>query len=767
MTRKITWFTALALGLAPFTQAETLAVPAIQSAASTPAAEATVELAPATPAVQPNVPVRDVSYTFAKIAPPSGTFALRGTNPEGVIEFGVRSDEVVTHAMLNLEFTPSPSLIPVESQVKVFLNDELMGVTAITKDQLGKPTKIQLPIDPLYISDFNRLRLVFVGHYQNICENPASNTLWLDISKSSSLDLRYQSLSVKNDLSHFPEPFFDARDNRPLNLPVVFAAVPDVAQQRAASILASWFGDQAQWRGQSFPVLYNQLPTQHAVVFATNSQRPDFLKDYPPVKAPTVEIISHPDNPYVKLLLILGRDDNDLIMAAKGIAQGNILFRGQNVTVDNVEQLAPRQPYDAPNWVRTDRPMTFAELQQYPDQLQTTGLLPPPISLSLNLPPDLFLIRSAGIDMRLKYRYTSTRLMDGSRLSISLNNQFVQDYPLSPNMPQDSKILRLPLLQGLQDSARQLTIPALRLGATNQLRFDFDYSTLLASGAEGRCETYSTAPNHAVIDGNSTIDFSGYRHFMEMPDLRAFANAGFPFSRMADLSETLVLVPPKPAPSQLTTLLNTVGNIGAQVGYPAVGINITDDWSQAKDQDADVLIIGPIPPELRDDRKINLLVDQTQSWVKMPNRQTGLPGMMAPASDRVADSKATISSEGAMSAIIGVQSPNFPQRSIVALLADSPRGYNLLNNALLDSGKREAVFGSVAVIRESGVNSLRVGETYDVGHLPWWERIWHTLSTHPVVLAGVAVLVVIIAAMMAWRLLRLISRRRLSPDERD
>ncbi|MGT3164830.1 cellulose biosynthesis cyclic di-GMP-binding regulatory protein BcsB [Yersinia enterocolitica] len=767
MTRKITWFTALALGLTPFTQAETLAVPAIQSAAPTSAAEATVELAPTAPAVQPNVPVRDVTYTFAKIAPPPGTFALRSTNPEGVIEFGVRSDEVVTHAMLNLEFTPSPSLTPLESQVKVFLNDELMGVTAITKDQLGKPSRFQLPIDPLYISDFNRLRLVFVGHYQNVCENPTSNTLWLDISKSSSLDLRYQSLPVKNDLSHFPEPFFDARDNRPLTLPVVFAAPPDVAQQRAASILASWFGNQAQWRGQSFPVLYNQLPTQHAVVFATNTQRPDFLKNYPPVKAPTVEIISHPDNPYVKLLLILGRDDNDLVTAAKGIAQGNILFRGQNVTVDNIEQLAPRQPYDAPNWVRTDRPMTFAELQQYPDQLQTTGLLPPPISLSLNLPPDLFLIRSAGIDMRLKYRYTSTRLMDGSRLSISLNNQFVQDYPLSPNMPQDSKILRMPLLQGLQDSARQLTIPALRLGATNQLRFDFDYSTLLASGAEGRCETYSTAPNHAVIDGNSTIDFSGYRHFMEMPDLRAFANAGFPFSRMADLSETLVLVPPKPAPSQLTTLLNTVGNIGAQVGYPAVGINIIDDWSQAKDQDADVLIIGTIPPELRDDQKINLLVDQTQSWVKMPNRQMRLPGIMAPASDWVADSKATVSSEGAMSAIIGVQSPNFPQRSIVALLADSPHGYSLLNNALLDSGKREAVFGSVAVIRESGVNSLRVGETYDVGHLPWWERIWHTLSTHPVVLAGVAVLVVVIAAMMAWRLLRLISRRRLSPDERD
>lgn len=765
MTRKITWFTALALGLTPFTYAETPAAPLPQSAASAIAADATVT--PVPPAASGAAPVRDVEYTFAKIAPPPGTFSLRGTNPQGQLEFGVRSDEVITHATLNLEFTPSPSLAPVESQVKIFLNDELMGVTAITKEQLGKPSRIQLPIDPRYISDFNRLRLVFVGQNLGICESPGSSALWLDISKSSSLDLRYQSLPVKSDLSHFPEPFFDARDNRPLTLPVVFAAVPDVAQQRAASILASWFGGKAQWRGQNFPAFYNQLPNQHSVVFATNAQRPDFLKDYPAVKAPTVEIISHPDNPYVKLLLVLGRDDNDLITAAQGIAQGNILFRGQNVTVDSVEQLAPRLPYDAPNWVRTDRPMTLAELQQYPDQLQTSGLLPPPISLSMNLPPDLFLIRSAGIDMRLKYRYTSTRLMDGSRLSISLNNQFVQDYPLSPNMPEDNKILRMPLLQGLQDAARKLTIPALKLGATNQLRFDFDYSTLLSSGAEGRCETYSTAPNYAVIDGDSTIDFSGYRHFMEMPDLRAFANAGFPFSRMADLSETLVLMPPKPVPSQVTTLLNTVGNIGAQVGYPAVGVNITDDWSQAKNKDADVLIIGAIPPELRDEQKINLLMDQTQSWVKMPNRQSSLPDMIVPQPDWVADSKSTVSSEGVMSAIIGVQSPNFPQRSIVALLADSPRGYDLLNNALLDTGKREAIFGSVAVIRESGVNSLRVGDTYEVGHLPWWERIWHTLSTHPVLLAGVAVLVVILAAMMAWRLLRLISRRRLSPDERD
>ncbi|MFI8416128.1 cellulose biosynthesis cyclic di-GMP-binding regulatory protein BcsB [Serratia sp. NPDC078593] len=760
MTRKISWFTALALGISTLSQAETAMTP---TAVEPPPTSVDVPAA----SQDPTVPVRDVQLPFAQIAPPPGSFILRGVHPDGQVEFGVRSDEVVSQAVLDLAFTPSPSLIPVESQVKVYLNDELMGVTAISKEQLGKPNRIQMPIDPRYISDFNRVKLVFVGRYQNICENPASPSLWLDVSKSSALQLRYQSLPLKNDLSFFPEPFFDSRDNRPLDLPMVFAGQPDLTQQRAAGILASWFGSKAQWRGQSFPALFNQLPNQHAVVFATNAQRPDFLRDYPAVNGPTVEMISHPDNPYLKLLLIQGRDDNDLITAVKGIAQGNMLFRGQNVTVDNVEQLAPRQPYDAPNWVRTDRPMTFTELQQYAEQLQTSGIKPGPISLNMNLPPDLFLLRSSGIDMHLKYRYTPPRMQNGSRLNVSLNNQFMQSYALVPEHEQGTQLLRLPLTQGLIDSDKSVTIPALRLGAVNQLRFDFDYSTLISGGAEGQCETYSLTLNHAVIDGSSTIDFSGYRHFMAMPDLRAFANAAFPFSRLADLSQTLVLVNKQPQPAQVSALLNALGNIGAHTGYPALAVSLSDDWSQAKQHDADILLIGTIPPALRDDKQIGLLVEATESWIKQPRRQPALPSIDVEAEGTQPDSKTTIGSEGAMAAIIGIQSPFNAQRSVVALLADSPRGYELLNGAQLDSGKRAAMFGSVAVIRESGVNSLRVGDVYYVGHLPWWERIWHGLSTHPVWLAVLAVIVVVILALMLWRGLKAFSRRRLSPEEWD
>uniref|UniRef100_S0DED2 Cyclic di-GMP-binding protein n=1 Tax=termite gut metagenome TaxID=433724 RepID=S0DED2_9ZZZZ len=800
MKRKLSWICAVAVGVGSFipqtsfsepTPATTAGQPVTNAAAGgtatpvvTPAApdvtpadpgmvDPTVSdpgavnsaAAATNPAVVETVPGRDVKLSFAQIAPAPGSMALRGSNPTGSVEFGMRSDEVVSKAVLNLIYTPSPSLLPIQSQLKVYLNDELMGVLPVTKEQLGKKVMAQVPVDPLYITDLNHVRLEFVGHYRDVCENPASTTLWLDVARNTSLDLTFQQLNVKNDLSYFPIPFFDPRDNRPLNLPMVFAASPDIVQQRAASLIASWFGARAGWRGQTFPVLYNQMPESNAIVFATNEKRPDFLRDYPLVKAPTIQMISRPDKPYVKLLVVFGRDDKDLLQAAEGIAAGNILFRGDTVTVDSVKPLMTRKPYDAPNWVHTDRPVTFGELKTYEQQLQSSGLEPASINLSLNLPPDLYLLRSNGIDMDLKYRYTQPAMKDSSRMDINLNNQFLQSYNLSSNQEISNLLLRLPIVQGLLDGKNEVSIPALRLGAVNQLRFDFQYTNPMPGGTIENCVTFQPIQNHVVIGDDSTIDFSNYYHFLAMPDLRAFANAGFPFSRMADLSDSLIVVPKNPTPDQVSTLLDSVATIGGQVGLTGARLQLTDNPDDMKNKDADILLIGTIPQQLKDDKHINLLVDATKSWVKTPVRQMELPSVGVDDHERQPAAKADLTADGPMAAIIGFQSPFNDQRSVIALMADSPRGFELLNQALNDSGKRAVMFGSVSVIRESGVNSLRVGDVYYVGHLPWFERVWFALSNHPILLSVLAALSVILLAWVLWRLLRILSRRRLDPDD--
>ncbi|MEA4371934.1 cellulose biosynthesis cyclic di-GMP-binding regulatory protein BcsB, partial [Klebsiella pneumoniae] len=191
MKRKLSWMCAVAVGMCSWYPLVSYAAPAavanvapgVQPQAATPAApivvgEPTATLAePTAPAaVAENVPQREVKLSFATIAPPPGSIVLRGSRPDASVEFGMRSDELVANALLNLEYTPSPSLLPVQSQLKVYLNDELMGVLPVTKEQLGKKIRAQLPIDPLYITDFNRVRLEFVGHYRDVCENPASST---------------------------------------------------------------------------------------------------------------------------------------------------------------------------------------------------------------------------------------------------------------------------------------------------------------------------------------------------------------------------------------------------------------------------------------------------------------------------------------------------------------------------------------------------------------------------------------------------------------
>lgn len=141
----------MAMGMSAFPSFMTQATPATQPLINAePAVAAQTEQNPQVgqvmlgvqgadaPVVAQNGPSRDVKLTFAQIAPPPGSMVLRGINPNGSIEFGMRSDEVVTKAMLNLEYTPSPSLLPVQSQLKVYLNDELMGVLPVTKEQLGK-----------------------------------------------------------------------------------------------------------------------------------------------------------------------------------------------------------------------------------------------------------------------------------------------------------------------------------------------------------------------------------------------------------------------------------------------------------------------------------------------------------------------------------------------------------------------------------------------------------------------------------------------------
>ncbi|AVD87625.1 cellulose biosynthesis cyclic di-GMP-binding regulatory protein BcsB [Pseudomonas sp. SWI44] len=732
---------------------------------------AVASVAPLVMPAEPTVPNWPVIKTFEQLGQASDSLLLGVRNSEN-IEFGVRRDRLATEAVLQLDYTPSPALLPNLSHLRVYLNDELMGVVPVEKDQLGQRVRRQLPLDPKLVTDFNRVRLEFVGHYTDICEDPAHSGLWLNLNRKSQVQLREQALAVGNDLAYFPLPFFDARDTSKVELPVVFADSPTLGEQRAAAILSSYFGSKAGWRKATFPVSFDSLPAsgdkpKPAIVFASNERRPAFLADlekFPPVDGPVVQLIDHPTDRWSKLLLVLGRNDDDLVKAASALAVGTELFRGSRVKVEQMAALEPRKPYDAPNWTRTDRPVRFSELLDYPEQLQVSGLQPRPITLDVNLPPDLFVWRNQGIPLQTLYRYTPPAVTDESRLSISVNDQYITSMPLVGNDRRSSTLEEMRLSVLSTDSTaltEQSLVPALKIGARNRLRFDFSFASTLGSAQRDHCQTSLPVDVRAAIDENSTIDLSGYHHYMAMPDLRAFARSGFPYSRMADLSETVIVVPSTPTPMQVGTLLDVVGSLAGQIGYPALNVRLSDNWRNVADADADLLLIGTLPESLHDVPNLGLLLNAQRDWM-VQGRTLDVPGSQrfdnAPV---VPNSRVEVSAQAPLAAITGLKSPFHEQRSVVALLARSDADYALLRDVLADSGKLEAVAGSVALVRTSGVSSQFVGEHYFVGELPWWLLLWFHLSDYPMLIAVIATVSVLLFAFLLWRALRWAGRRRL------
>ena len=709
--------------------------------------------------------LRRYDYSLTELGFPQSVL-LRGSESSAGLSFGSRLDELVEEATLDLGFSFSPSLVPHLSHLKVYLNGEFMSAVAVDPEKRLQQ-KVSIPLNTRYLADFNQVRVQLVGQPPEECYSPDSPSIWAELTGDTRLRTVSRVLPVANNLQQLPAPFFDRRDYRALQLPVVLTGEASLERLHAAGIVTSWFGALASWRGASFPVETERLPRQHALVFMTNTQRPKALQDFPPVSAPTLQMISHPENPAAKLLLIQGRDDADLVQAARGLVLGSELLSGPVAEIQRAVQSEPRKPYDAPNWLPTDRPVRFGELVDNLNQLQVEGRTPPPVRVGFQLPPDLFTWRSRGIPVELDYRY-SPPVEDGSgsQMSLSINEQFIEAFNLTrKGFSGEAKRFRVPLLNdGFLSANQRLRIPAFKVGSRNQLEFKFDFAGINS----GECKSLAPAQRYAVVDADSTVDFTGFAHYIEMPNLRAFANAAYPFTRMADLSETAVLLPDSKNKEIVQTYLQLMGFAGASSGYPALAMTLYDDWQEAALKDRDVLLIAANGQLAQGGEDLPLLFDRSERMLQKPRKNivsesdtwAGAAPTLASATTEV-----EVRASGPFAALLGMRSPYNDDRSVVAVLAAHPGDMAMVREALADSGKIAEMYGSVVVFREGGQASFNVGDKYYVGKLRVWDLIWYHFSRYPMLLGIISIIVVLMLAVVLWRLLSGVARRRLQQGD--
>lgn len=695
------------------------------------------------------------------------TINLQGTESSDGVSFGVRADQVVTHARLLLDYSYSPALLADLSQINVLVNDEVAASLALPKEGAGKPQQQTVDIPAPLMTEFNRLRLQFIGHYTTGCEDPLHSSLWAKINTATELQVQVAPIRLQDDLSILPLPFFDRRDSRQVELPVIFAAPPSAGALEAAGTLSSWVGALAAYRGARFQASVGQLPAQGSGIVLALASKPVQLGELQlaEAKGPTVSLLSNPRDPFGKLLVITGRDEAELKLAANAVALGNKALDGASVLINHIEPLAPRRPYDAPNWLPTDRPVKLGELIA-PERLSVSGYNPGSINIPLHLPPDLFSWRETGVPLNLKYRYTPQQRSTNSSLLVSFNDAFAKSMPLPPlgnlgesdlsawlkkdaSLPRTSTVL-LPLANATPRS--QL-----------QLRFMYDYIK------EGECRDIIIDNMRGLIDPESTVDLRGYDHFIALPNLGVFNDSGFPFTRLADLSQTAVVMPEGSAEQEWSTLLTVLGRFGRSTGYPATAVRVVDASTVQAVADRDLLVIasGNNQPLLEQWAKhLPAITSGARPYFSLSDLGLQVRDWITPsahAQEHKAQLQVNYSGANRSTFLSGFESPLSAGRSVVVIAAGRPESLADATAAMLGGDQyQDSIQGSLAVINGVKIDSLVAEEQYYVGKLGMVKYVQWQLARHPLLMLLVMLLGLAVVSSLLYLALRARARKRLA-----
>ena len=636
-------------------------------------------------------------------------------------------------ATLKLIYNIDPNLDPNTSSLGVILNGIAVATLppgpASAQNDGFRTVYVSIP-DALLVRS-NILTFEFIGSGVMQREEQARAHVFVRISIGSILEVNGDRIAWKNDLRQLPLPIFDSDLQSTTTIPFVFLSQPSPKTLEAAGVVASWLGLLASTKPVRFSVSIGQIPAGNAIVFSDNPSLLPGSLQLPTGAGRLLALRTNPSDADGTVLVIAGEDDEQLLMVARTLslimsataatpAEG-LWLSGDTARVPDLAMPATRRRGDAPRWLPTDRatPLTSCRNQ---DALQTDGSSPIPIYF--HVPPDLHYGEKQNLSMHVHYRYNALQAAPGSALRVVVNGMLVNEIQLPPGT-------------GLSEGQRAILVPVAYIRPFgNTILFNFDF--IPANRQVPQNQAAETLKGEILC--NSSLDLQDLGLWTEMPNLELFANAGFPFTQLADLSKTTVVLPVVPSAQEIALYLHLMSHFGAQTGYPALLVTVAGP-NAVIDRARDYLILGTIAnqpafnsldallPVMLNSRGIQ--VKQAQgysSWVSsaeaiVSRRWHQLLGYTW-------DLERISNVVGVPDALVEeIQSPSSPDRSIVLIALKQDASADDFAGVFLDRSQSRDITGSVSLLHASRFDSYELeGGTYHVGIISWYSmmRIWLT-----------------------------------------
>ena len=722
----------------------------------------------------------DNIFTLTDINVPD-TIVLRGVDAYHSVPFSVPQTEVIKSATIHLRYHFSPGLIPLLSHLKVSLNGTLFAtlpvtnqpvavqgdltpeqkvaesnILNVTRNESNALLEATLTMPAEMLVRQNELTFEFIGHYTYQCEDPSNSTLWSHVDANSTIELAGSLLPLQNNLGILPLPFYDSNVNLHPSVPIVFLSQPSPKALRAAGIVASYFGILTDYRPVHFPVSFGVIPAGNAIVIGENAAELPAALNVTSSSGPTIAMRTNPVDPYSKLLVLTGDNPDDLVTAAELLVLQKDMLQGEQTSGKLSKQPGDRKPDDAPKWLSTDYNTSVGEISNTGgNDLQGDGSVP--IGVYMRLPPDLYTDNLSNLSYHMNYRYNGIPLANESSLQVYMNSAYVSSTPM-PHTEKGSAVL-------------ETVVPVPKVDMrpfSNSLMHKFVFQI----AKKGKCQDTAPANLQGAILQNSYLDIRGIPHWKVLPNLELFANAGYPFTRKADLSDSAVVMPDVPTVDEIELFLTLMGHFGAQTGYPVLNVTVTNDAGMGADHNKDYIVLGTVDDQPALTRlKDALPVKIDGGGLRIQDTQGFFATMQhawwkVRSSDHVQSGQ--LETEGGLpdALIEGIEWPKGSSRSTVVIAL---RDHNVVPNFInvfLKRSQSNDIQDSVSVLHGTAFTSYRIGnDVYRVGSLSLWVRVNMLFSEFPWLVVISTLIFCILMAALIRALLRRRARARLQPND--
>ncbi|CAI8713890.1 cellulose biosynthesis cyclic di-GMP-binding regulatory protein BcsB [Kosakonia quasisacchari] len=717
-----------------------------------------LNLPPITQSTPTFVPSVMSSVSIAQMGQPQG-ITLSGGQFQGGVDFTLPVDQVMTSARLALNLRISPALAARNATMQLMLNGQPLGTVPLTATD-SDLARYQLDVPAALMVSSNSLSFKINDGDAMQCQRDLSDKYRVTILPDSRFELEGQQLDIGADLSHFPRPFFDSMQMSPAAIAMAFAPQLSPDAISAGALIASWLGIQADYRGASFAAYHDRLPEKNGILIGHPGEQIGGLT-LPQTSQPLLKIIDNPANPVYKLLLVVGKDESELRAAAWRLTRGNFALQTPAVDVD-AQTIPLSKPYDAPRWIPTDRPVKLSALIRKDQSLTATGIWHPPLQVAFRAAPDLFLWDGETIPLHIGYRFPAENWIDEQRswLSMTLNDTFLHNLPVNKQGALET------LWRKLGGDARQeqfdMPLEPYMIYGDNQLSLYFN----IVPKKNAPCSTLLNNNIKSRIDDDSWIDLSHTRHFALLPNLSYFVGASFPFTRQADYSETVLMLPVNPSETQIATLFDLAARSGNATGtalsHNRVVFGVPTGGSflelvsgrdvlavSGMDQhDFNRALLANSPFATHDS---TLGVREPSSWQKVQRWITGDWAAEGLEADRY------FSSNEAWRGFISFRSPWNDARLVVLALGSNDEQLSHLHGDLASAKINAGIRGDAAIItNENGVRSFRVGEQFPSGEMPPQMKVVWYANQHSALLA---ILSLLVGSLVGWLLYRMLKKR--------